>query len=540
MEFSSLNGYDVKDKVARENIEKLIESYLIDEIEYTPFYNTNSKSTVHVLHVPHQDSEGNVIKLKRGFANDVITGTLADETPTNFSKRIGATLVINASIFDSTTKVINGLHIHNGIVVNDNRTSMSSDTLSKRDILAYNEDGILKSYKGDTPSAIILNEGNIECLQAFIPIVVNGENNRSNLIAEGNNYWEEPTYVETSDTTPDYDKIYFIFENNKYIGTMNLTEFINGVTYYEQSSGYRYTRQCIAQNTTTKDYYIITSEGKGSSENLGLTLEEFVTIAQHYNCDFAFILDGGGSTATVYKNEKLNLNTDEQTNYSVRTNGEGKKEREVPDFLYFSKEINSVIDENTNYILAKINKLKEEINNLELSLDDKFYQPTNFYENPQQHHSFTFNKYNSTTKNFDESMRIYFDNTGAFPGGLSIQDLVNNLNVLRIHNNESQGINYLDKKLGLIYNNVPQLPNGTDLDNLPTTFVFARAKRDQNLNGAPISTASEGFNYFIIQFGFDSVYRFQIAFSLKLAPLVIKARCCTGETWGAWQSISIS
>lgn len=535
---SANQGRELKEDV--DDINENLKSNIIEDIEYLPFYNSNSNSVVHVLHIPHQDGEGNIIRLKRGFANDVIAGTLANETASNFSKRKGATVVINASIFNTTTKVINGLHIHEGVVVNDNRSSMSATILNQRNILAYNEEGILTAYKGDTLASTILNDGNIECLQSFIPIVVNGENNRTNLVAEGNNYWDEPSYVQTSDITPDYDKIYFTIENTKYVGVMHLTEFVNDTTYYEQSNNSRYQRQCIAQNTITKDYYVITSEGKGVSENLGLTLEEFVTIAQYYNCDFAFILDSGGSTATVYKNEKLNLNTDEPTTYSSKTNGEGKVEREVPDFLYFSKEINTGIDENINYVLAKINKLKEEINLLELALDDKFYEPTNFYENPQQHHTFTFNKYNKNTKEFDESMRIYFDNTGAFPGGLSIQDLINNKTVLRIHNNESQGITYLEKKLGLILDEVPQLSDGTDLDNLSTTFVFARAKRNQNLNGAPITASEEGFNYFILQFGFETLYRFQIAFSLKQAPIIIKARCNTGTSWGAWQRISIS
>ena len=112
--------------------------------------------------------------------------------------------------------------------------------------------------------------------------------------------------------------------------------------------------------------------------------------------------------------------------------------------------------------------------------------------------------------------------------------------VIRFSKDESIGIQYLTKKLGIILNDLPKLANDTDLNNLPNLFTVARADRDQNLNGAPITDSSEGYNYIIAQLGFinqNAQLRVQVAISIKQAPIVMKVRVFT-SSWGAWQKVT--
>ena len=547
MDFTSLNGYNVKDKTARENIEALKQSYLIDEIEYFTIPNSNSKSIVHIVHIPHTDNNGNEIKLQHGFANDEIDTGL--ETPSNFSNRHKTTLTINASVFetegtpDVPINTVKGLYIHNGIVLKDNRQYLPEDFLKNRYILGITESGLLKSYIGNTPSQTILNDGVIETVQAFIPILVNGENNRQNLVNAGTTYWGEPTFIETEDEEADYNKIYYILQNGEYVGVMNIESFNSGVTYYEEVTNEwnRYARQIIAQNSQTLDYYVITSEGKGKSSNIGLSLNEFLTIAKHYGCDFAFVLDGGGSTATIYQNIMVNNTLDNTNDYHYRTDGKGLTERSVPDFLYFAQDTQTEIDENINNILNKINLLKREINNLELNFDEKFFNPINFYEKELQQQVFNFKRYNPNTKNFEDSMRIYFDNQITYPGGLSIEDVTNGIeHLLRIHNNKNEGISFLDTQLALFPDKIPQVNDSTlNLDNLTPTASAMMLNTNLNLTNQPFDRTTESVNlYWLIQWGGD-YYKFQIAIAVKREP-IIKVRTKVDGAWNLWKTITMS
>ena len=116
-------------------------------------------------------------------------------------------------------------------------------------------------------------------------------------------------------------------------------------------------------------------------------------------------------------------------------------------------------------------------------------------------------------------MRIYFDNI-AFPGGLNIEDVTNNIpHLLRIYNNTSDGIRYLENKLGLLYDQIQAFANNTDLNNLPNMFTIGRGNINQNITPMPIEEGEDGFNFVILQFGWDTC-KFQFAFVLAQACIV--------------------
>ena len=200
-----------------------------------------------------------------------------------------------------------------------------------------------------------------------------------------------------------------------------------------------------------------------------------------------------------------------------------------------------VHNRNMDKIDSAIQEVKGKIDDLELNLDNKFMSTTNFNELSEQQHIFNFSKWDGELKNFIDTFRIYFDNKTSFDGGMSINYIdEDNTSHPVIRFGKDIGISFLSNKLGLIYNDIPQLANGTDLNNLDGLFNLVRANRGQNLNGSPITDSSEGYNYFILQIGFDTTnkYRVQFAVSVKLNPIIFKVRTFTGSEWGPWRQVA--
>ena len=523
-------------------IEVAKKSYIIQEIETESIYVENNKGNVFITKIPHLDSKGELIKAKHGFANNEFDSSPL-ETATSFSSRNNATFVSNASIYAVESQVsanvrlneLVGLYIHDGEVIKDNRQYFSTSFLENRWILGMTSDNTLKAYIGTTDSTTILNDDVVETYQAFIPLMVNGVYYKPTLDSLGVTYWETTTFNATSDVTPNYNKIYYTTDGTNYEGHFHLESFAAGVTYYEEvtTGTQRYQRQIIAQDSN-KNLYFITNNGKGDMNNVGLSLNDFYTLAKYYQCTFAFVLDGGGSTESVYRNILLNNPSDNPTNYSVKVNGKGYTIRAIPDYIYFSKEMTTEYDEDINDIYTNLENQNHLQNSQQLNEDLKFMTTTHFYENAGEQHIFDFNKWNATTKTFDKSMEIYFDNPTSFKGGLSIKDVTNNRNVLRVHNNITDGIQFFGAKLGLMFDQVRQLSNNTDLNSLPSTFAFSRANQDQGISNKPF-TSTECYNFVIWQFGWDTL-KVQIGIGIaQTTPLKIRVYT---TSWGAWRTIT--
>lgn len=524
--------------------EEIKESYIIEEITTEKIYVENNKGYVFITKVPHLDNKGELIELKHGYANDEINN---QEKPIDFSIRKNATFVSNAGVFAMNNSegvpigTTQGLAIHNGEIIQDNRSLLPNWFIRDRYILGIKENNELVSYKGNTSSQDILDDGVIEALQSFIPILVNGANYKEQLDIDGCIMWDDSTFTETEDATPNFNKIYYTLENEEYVGHYHLEEFEAGTTYYDETVNsssetvQRYVRPIIGQKENG-DLIFIVNNGKGKTSNVGLSYYDFTTLAEYYGCKFAFVLDGGGSAVNVYKNKMLNNPTDSQSNYSQYISGLGYDIREVPDFLYFSKDSKTENDANINYLLSEIQRLNKLVNDLALNQNAKSMSTTSFYEKSNEQHIFNFNKWDNTLNKFVKSMEIFFDNPNVFKGGLTLYDVINDKNVLRIHNNASDGITFLNSKLGLMYDQVKQLNYNIDLNNLTNMFYFARGHQDMNISNTPF-TSEECYHFVLWQFGWDTT-KVQIAFGIAQAcPL--KMRVYT-TSWGAWKTISVS
>ncbi|MDO5390529.1 MAG: phosphodiester glycosidase family protein [Eubacteriales bacterium] len=85
---------------------------------------------------------------------------------------------------------------------------------------------------------------------------------------------------------------------------------------------YRYQRTVIGM-VNPGDYYILVVDGKGAGGSEGMTYEEMQKVLLDLNCQYAYNLDGGGSTTLVFKGRVINSLTD------------GGNERPCADILYF-------------------------------------------------------------------------------------------------------------------------------------------------------------------------------------------------------------
>lgn len=84
---------------------------------------------------------------------------------------------------------------------------------------------------------------------------------------------------------------------------------------------YRYQRTAVGM-ISPGDYYLVIVDGKGVGGSQGMTYEELQQVFLDLDCEYAYNLDGGGSTTLVFKGRVINSLTD-------------GKERPCGDILYF-------------------------------------------------------------------------------------------------------------------------------------------------------------------------------------------------------------
>ena len=531
--------------------EKVDGSYLIDEIEQHELYVENSKSTVQVFRIPHTDKLGKEIPIQHGFSDDIVVDTPFEETPTHFSNRKNATLCVNASIgcvnpesvwYDK----ILGLIIHNGVVVTDSREYYDDPSwYMNRYILGLKNNGLLKAYVGNAEAQTLLDDGVVESWQGFIPVLVDGQNNRENLLHKHN--WTSPTYSATSDETPVQGKIYYVNTGSEYVGYYGLNAFNPLYTYYEQTNTLgRYPRQIIAQNGTTKDFYILSSNGKGKTSNLGSTFEEVITLLKYIDPDitFAYALDEGGSTATAYKNINRINNTDDQNIYTSQTSGIGLTERKVSDFIYFAKETETEKDKDLNYLFHEIQELKNAIKDLKMSNDlnnilrsgtgisienwDK-NAPNNLYL------AFKQIQNDGTLKHINSLVA----NPSSAPNSLNFYDQENLSSVARIKNDGTRYLNENGDGLDELANIFAKIKTVTNCDTIANTGLYYCTGTATN---APYHDTDYRANVILnVRIKADDTIACQLGFMIGGAPSSIAYRCfIQGTTWTAWKYASIS
>lgn len=224
-----------------------------NEVTVERLKDDETNNTYFITKVPKVDSNGNLIKLKRGFSNDSFENTEL-ESPRSFAARNASTLVVNCSTYSTSARRVVGTSIYNGEIQQE---------LNKQPynhILAIGDDNTLKAYPPSTDAQTILDDGFNNALTAFIPMIESGS--------------------KVSDSILDSRDIF----------------------------SERHPRQAIAQDSDGNIYFL-TCEGRRAAEK-GMTVRDVLRIFLDMNMQFAYMLDGGGSAQTIYHGTTINRFSD--------------------------------------------------------------------------------------------------------------------------------------------------------------------------------------------------------------------------------------
>lgn len=249
--------------------------------EVSHFRGRKFDTTYYITHIPHLDSQGNIIKLKRGlYGNN--PNKPAHMTPSDFARKTKATFVSNASTGSGSQLKLHGQQLFEGQIL-DSVKGDEYPALNDRWTLAIGDDNTLTSFPPDVQASEIRNKGYNNTVSGFGPIISDGK-----------------IIVKDGDYSP------------------------NTIVSHP--------RQVIAQ-LPNKDLIFFSCDGRENNTHTmvekGMTLQEVAeTLLDHYDIQFAYNLDGGGSTASVVRSHKLNRSMDENKT----------TERKVLDFLYVGKE----------------------------------------------------------------------------------------------------------------------------------------------------------------------------------------------------------
>lgn len=232
---------------------ELSEKVYYSDIAYEKYRDNPSSTDYYITHVPNLDKNGNTIKIKHGYQNDLINSGVG-ETARNFSKRHTTSLAVNASIWDASTGLIKGVQIQDGVIKRDVDGGTSHT-------LGIKADNTLVVFPPTTKASDILAAGCIDAVTGFFPMIQN---------------------------------------------SVAVSPAIYGTTGNPVEAQ---PRNVIAQ-LPNKDLLFLTCEGK-TSANLGMTYADVIRILLTRGVTTAYCLDGGGSTQTVVRGVMINSPTDD-------------------------------------------------------------------------------------------------------------------------------------------------------------------------------------------------------------------------------------
>jgi exopolysaccharide biosynthesis protein len=251
---------EVKKAVA-EFLEVMQESGELNDLLYhmakttQPYYSgiSTQKKTAYntdyyVTIVPKVDGNGQPMRWKLGIANDSYDGASLEST-ISFAHRKNATLAVNCGVFDVEADKPIGVLIKDGRIV---QTGIPAE--DKYQYLAIMQDGSFRTYHRTTAAGRMLADGATDVVCIFGSLINNG------LLVEQTDLRAEP----------------------------------------RQSIGVRADGSIV----------IVTVDGRKPGEDDGVSYEELALIHAEQGSVNAWILDGGGSTATVLRGVKQNDKVD--------------------------------------------------------------------------------------------------------------------------------------------------------------------------------------------------------------------------------------
>lgn len=285
------------DNMAQKHEGQIKESAYYNEISYVS--GRKFDTTYKIVHIPHRDSDGNLIKLRKG-----ISGSNPNKpdhiTARDFAKQTSDTFVANASTGSGSQLKLHGQQIYNGQILDSVK---DYEPLKDRWTLAMADDNTLTSFPPNITAKEIKDKGYNNTFSGFGP-----------LIMEGKKVYTEGDYSPNSEVS--------------------------------------HPRTVIAQ-LPNKDILIFTCDGRITGSTLhqkGMTLNEVTEVLySHYgDIEFAYNLDGGGSSSAVLRSRMLNKPSDNNN----------KSERKLLDFIYVGKDPRQIRDKDIQKAYEDIGDLR--------------------------------------------------------------------------------------------------------------------------------------------------------------------------------------
>ena len=246
--------------------ETIKDTFFYDEITLKEF--DHEKGTYYVITIPTKDKKGNNIRLTKEFNNNEFSGTLGTALDNAVLNK--SSLTINASRFSVSAGTYSGIQIKDRQVL---RSENNADWT-----LAYNkETNELKAFPFSATAQEILDEGFTDTFAGFYPLIIDGVKTD----------WS--VFPRTDNTELEHP------------------------------------RQVIAQ---MKDKTIKVFTFRGREHNMvGFNYDDLQEVLLNHGVNFAYNLDGGGSTQTVKSGIQVNPPLDENKT----------KYRDVSDFIHVIK-----------------------------------------------------------------------------------------------------------------------------------------------------------------------------------------------------------
>lgn len=286
-----------------------------------------------ILTIPHTDKDGNLIKIKKGIEGDNPSKPI-HSTARDFANKHHATAVINASTGSGSKKMLHGQQIYKGEILESVKQD-EYEPIKDRWTLAIGDNNELEAFPQSVTAKEIKQKGYNNTISGFGP-----------MITEGKVVYSEGDYSPNSEVSHPRSVIGKLPDNS---------------------------------------IFFFTCDGRIDADGIyqkGMTLGEVTdTLFDHFGeVEFAYNMDGGGSSSLVYRSRLLNKTTD---------NG-NKSEREVMDFLYIAKEKTNI--QPRDHDIAELNRA---VGDLRAAWQNIYGLYANL--NAINNQEFRLLKYNSTT-----------------------------------------------------------------------------------------------------------------------------------------------